>query len=70
MDTREVVGTYSVNGDRKELAVIRYTSNGRVFYKADDGMSHRDYATRAAAVRHLKRTHADLGCGIAVTWSE
>jgi hypothetical protein len=69
-DTREVVGTFEVNGKVHELAVIGWVASatGKRMWTADDGMSHRDYAGRIHAVKHLKRTHGDASLN--VQWKE
>jgi hypothetical protein len=66
-DTKEIIGTTVLNGEMREVAVIRAAS-GKFWTARGPFDGDRDYATRVAAVKFLKRTHADES--LAVAWSE
>lgn len=65
-DTAETIGTTTLNGVVREIKVIRAASGAFWTARSPFG-GDRDYATRAAAVRFLKRTHGDPSLNVAWT---
>lgn len=62
---RETVATYQVNGQAHKLEVEK---NGNGTWTAWGPQECRDYASRGACVRWLKKVYANPG--VAVLWSE
>ena len=64
-DIRQVIGTYEMNGQTREVSVTMAASGA--FWTTNDGIcGGRDYKTRRGAVAFLKKTMSEMG----VNWTE
>ena len=67
-ESREVLGTFTVNGVLHAVGVVRWTDAGRERFTPFDGPAlmlptltgGRDYGTRNGAVKFIKRTMGEV----------